>query len=362
MSVAIDARWMVGQCRGMGLYAKTLIDPLADQVIALLPQNYPETSYRSVRLGQGFFPYWEQVVLPKLCRRESVERLICPYNTAPINLSRQTQLVLIVHDLIYLQPWSRLPPSVSLYQTLGRMYRKMVVPSAIRRADQLLTVSEYTRQQIVETFRIPSKDVCVIPNSIDDEWFVSEPLCRSLRKPYLLAVGGEAPSKNIPRLICAFSNFRASLPKADREIDLRVVGVSVKHHAFFMKIARASGIGEAVQFDCFLDAPSLRQLYREAWLFTMPSLYEGFGRPVLEAMASGTPVACSNTTSLPEVVGSAGWFFDPRNTEEMAETFMQAWFDTKKLDVRAKQGLARAHSYRRSAVSQEVNLFWKQGS
>lgn len=356
MTLAVDARWMVGQYRGMGHYAHALLEPLASGVLALLPENYPEARYPTVRAGAGFFPYWEQVVLPKLCADHAVSKLLCPYNTAPLRLPSSVELTLVVHDLIYLEPWSRLPPSISAYQTLGRIYRRLVVPRAVRGAARLVTVSEFTRNQLVERFSIPGQRVHVIPNSLDDAWYVESPLAAALRKPYVLAVAGEAPSKNLAALIRAFSAFRRIAGRSAEDCTLRVVGVKPGYQRHFLRVA---DVAACVAFEPFLDERALRQLYREATLFVMPSLYEGFGIPLLEAMASGTPVVCSNTTSLPEVIGDAGWLFDPRDIEDMAARLHSAWTDQQGKVEHAARGLVRAQRYRRSVVAQDIAAFWR---
>lgn len=359
MTLAVDARWMVGQYRGMGHYAHALLEPVAAEVLALLPEAYPEARYRAVRAGAGVFPYWEQVVLPKLCGEHAVSRLLCPYNTAPLRLPSLVELTLVVHDLIYLEPWSRLPPSVSAYQTLGRIYRRLVVPRAVRGAARLVTVSEFTRNQLVEKFSIPGQCVHVIPNSLDDAWYVESPLAVELRKPYVLAVAGEAPSKNLAALIRAFSLSRRMAGKLAKDCTLRVVGVKPGYRRHFRRVAEVAGVAACVVFEPFLDVEALRKLYREATLFVMPSLYEGFGIPLLEAMASGTPVVCSNTTSLPEVIGDAGWLFDPRDIEDMAARLHSAWTDQQGKVEHAARGLVRAQRYRRSVVAQDVAAFWR---
>lgn len=358
MTLAVDARWMVGPYRGMGRYAHALIEPVASEVQALLPRAYARAAYPTVHAGLSFFPYWEQVVLPRLCAEHGIDHLLCPYNTAPLHLPPSTQLTLVVHDLIYLEPWHRLPPSVSTYQTLGRIYRRLVVPRAAAQAAHLLTVSEYTRNQISEHFSIAKQRIRVIPNSLDEEWYVEAPLRWSERQPYLLTVAGEAPSKNLASLIRAFAAFRQAAGNAANECTLRVVGIKPAYQRHFQRIAAAAGVGSWVAFEPFLDEPTLRRLYREAWLFVMPSLYEGFGIPLLEAMASGTPVVCSNTTSLPEVVGDAGWLFNPRDIEDMAGTLHSAWTDQQGKLERAALGLARAQRYRRSAVAEDITVFW----
>jgi glycosyltransferase involved in cell wall biosynthesis len=358
MSLAVDARWMVGQFRGMGRYAHFLMKPVKADLRALLPQGYPSSDYETVYGGNGFFPYWEQVELPRLCSDLAITDLICPYNTAPIKLLSLTRLTLVVHDLIYMEPWHRLPPSVSIYQTLGRVYRRLVVPQVIARADRLVTVSEYTRGQINRRFSIPRDNISVIPNSLPDDWFVHTPLPNDERIPYLLAVAGEAPSKNLPALIRAFSAFRSACPANRPQPSLRVVGIKAALHPHFQRIATRCGVGGWVHFESFLDEATLRRLYREATLFVMPSLYEGFGIPVLEAMASGTPVVCSNTTSLPEVVGDSGWLFDPRSTSDMAAVLSAAWSDDKGRRENAQRGQDQALKYKQSEIGSQINSFW----
>jgi glycosyltransferase involved in cell wall biosynthesis len=343
MTLAVDARWMVGQYRGMGRYAHALIEPISSEVQALLPSSYPKAVYPTVQAGSSFFPYWEQVVLPKLCAEHGVTELLCPYNTAPLHLPSSTQLTLVVHDLIYLEPWSRLPPSVSAYQTLGRIYRRWLVPRVVGRAARLVAVSECTRDQLSLCFSIPRQNIHVIPNSLDEGWYVDAPLPWTQRQPYFLVVAGEAPSKNLPSLIRAFAAFRRAARKAAAESRLRIVGIKPAHQPHFQRIA---------------DEPTLQRLYREAWLFVMPSLYEGFGIPLLEAMASGTPVVCSSTTSLPEVVGDAAWLFNPRDVDDMAAQLQAAWVDQRGREERAKLGLVRARRYSRPVVAKMTADFW----
>lgn len=360
MKLAVDARWMVGNYRGMGRYAHALLEPIAQDVTALLPTGYPQCSYQTVYQGNGFFPWWEQMVLPHLCTESAVKKLLCPYNTAPIHLPSSTELILVVHDLIYLEPWARLPPSVSAYQTLGRLYRRLIVPTAIKRATKLIAVSEYTGNQLSQRFSIPKGEIHIIPNSLGDSWYAETPLSLNTRRPYLLVVAGEAPSKNLATLIRAFAKFRVQLGSQANGVHLRIVGIKPSHQAHFKRVAEDVAICAFTQFEPFLDEFELRRLYREAWLFAMPSLFEGFGIPVLEAMASGTPVACSNTTSLPEVVGDAGWLFDPRNMDDMVRQLYAAWTDHKGRFERVQLGLIRAQRYHRATVAKLITQFWSK--
>lgn len=359
MVLAVDARWMVGQFRGMGRYAHALLEPKRASVKAFLPEGYPSSVYDTEQFGNGFFPYWEQKVLPDMCTKHAATQLLCPYNTAPLSLSDKTSLILVVHDLIYLEPWSKLAPSISPYQTLGRLYRRAIVPRAMKRANRLVTVSYYTRDQISERFRIPENDITVIPNSLPDDWFVEVAHPSTQRGNYVLAVGGEAPSKNLRALIVAFAAFLARNKRMKTLPQLRIVGVKSTHHAHFERIAEKAGISAYVKFESFLREDELKDLYRNADIFVMPSLFEGFGIPLLEAMASGTPVVCSNTTSLPEIVGEAAWLFNPRDTQDMAEKIYSAWNDLKGRSERAVKGLQRAERYRNKTIASSIENFWK---
>lgn len=359
MTVAIDARWMIGEFRGMGHYANALVDSADRAVIKLLPNNFPDAGTGTVRRGWGFFPFWEQSVLPRLCRRLGVTQLVCPYNTAPLHLPRGVRLILVVHDLIYLESWRRVPRSRSIYQTLGRIYRRWNVPRVTQSAHRLITVSEFSRNEICARFELPRDRVRVIPNSLSDEWFVDAPLPAAQRSNYLLTVSGEAPHKNLSTLLRAFARVRSAMPEDPYALCLRIVGVKASQQAVFQSLAARLNIASSVVFEPFLEEQALRELYRRARLFVFPSLIEGFGIPVLEAMASGTPVACSNTSSLPEVVDGTGWLFDPSNVEHMSSTLQLALADESKLQAAALAGLKRSQRYRRSAVANEIKEFWR---
>jgi len=359
MKIAFDARWMTGNYRGMGKYGHALVEPVRDRSVALLPARTAEVDgFATTRGGGSFFPWWEQAWLPRLAQEAAATHLLCPYNTGPLRVPTSMKLILVVHDLIYLESWRDLPPSVSAYQTLGRLYRRWNVPAMLARADHVISVSEYTRNEIVRRFDIDPARITVIPNSISDLWF--EPTAASDTppdRPYLLAVAGEAPSKNLPRLIEAFARLRH---RGHDALELRIVGVSAAHHAHFMALAESKGAADAVRFEGFLSIEALRAMYCQATLFVMPSLYEGFGIPLLEAMASGAPVVCSRSTSLPEVAGEAGWFFDPRDVDAIATTLALALCDDAERQRRVHLGSERVIQYSNRNVRPQMADFWNR--
>lgn len=362
MTIAIDARWMIGRYRGMGRFAHSLIDPIRNKTLHLVPKGYA-VNYDNldgvVSRGAALFPYWEQHVLPRLCKQLGVETLICPYNTGPIRLPRHTRLILVVHDLIYLQSWLKLPPSASLYQTLGRTYRRLVVPHVIRRADTIVTVSEYSRSEIRDRFNLPESRIKLIPNSVSDDWFTQQPMDIDARAPSILTVTGNSSSKNLNTFFRAFSLFTLRLPRGENIPMLRVVGIKDHQRNHVFRLADRHRIRGSIRIEPFLEPAQLRELYRNSSLFVLPSLFEGFGIPIAEAMASGTPVACSNSTSMPEILQGAGWLFDPRSPTSIAEVLLHAWSNREERQRRAAYGLCRAQRYRQSAVSREIIQFWE---
>lgn len=355
MKLGVDIKWMVGNYRGMGRFARQLVAPVSNEVVALAPAGLTTSDWPCVSRGRGFFPWWEQVELPRLCRSEQLDFLLCPYNSGPLTNVGSTRVVAVIHDLIYLQPWSVLPPSISAYQTLGRLYRRQVVPAFARRADTILTVSHFTKGELVNRFGLADEDVHVIPNAVADSWF-QPPLALQSRKPYVFTVAGEPPSKNVRGLL---KGFARAVPILGPEARLKIAGVKPAYHTAFMRLATTLGIADRVQLLGYVSVEELRQHYREARVFVFASLFEGFGIPLLEAMASGTPVACSNTTSMPEVVGNCGLMFDPRSSEDMANKLCLAWEDTPERASRSLAAVERARGFSETAVSQRMSAFWK---
>ena len=358
MKLAVDARWMNFGCRGMGRHAYSLVSPVSEKIVGLLPRNSPPIDIPSIFSGPNSYALWEQLWLPLLCKREEISHVLCPYNTAPVFLSPSTSLILVVHDLIFLSPWSEIPPSHSLRQELGRLYRKALLPHVIGRASRIITVSNYSRDLIAQTFKLNPADIAVIPNSLNAEWFVSEPLPLCSRTPYILTVTGDAPSKNLSSLIHAFSILKNSLGSAFHGLKLRVVGVKPGSQPHFASLAMKYGVSPSVLFEGYIDQYSLIDLYRKSLLFVLPSLSEGFGIPIIEAMASGTPVACSGTTSLPEILGDCGWYFDPRSPRLIAKTMAIALTDHQQQDKHIQAALLRAQQYSQASVARQVHHFW----
>lgn len=350
--IAYDARLSLGQYRGMGRFLRMLISGHERDFVGLCAGGEQDSSLNLVASGFKPYPLWEQISLPRLVRSYDIEVFLAPYNTAPLNLPTDAKLLLVVHDLIFME---RLPLSKSLYQNAGRWYRRLVVPRAIERADAIVTVSHYTARQLGSRYSLDKNRIHVIPNSIGEEWFSAEP-AQIETQNYMLAVAGEAPSKNLSRALAAFAMCRKL--GIDSSLRLKVGGVKERFHPVFQKEARRLGIGDLVDFLPYIPGVEMRRLYRNAILFLMPSLSEGFGIPVLEAMASGTPVVVSSASSLPEIAGNAARYFAPTSVEDMAEAIRDVASNQEVRQQMSIRGLQQARKYHPSVINRTVAEFW----
>lgn len=352
--IAYDARLAIGHYRGMGRFLRQLIAGRERSFIGLCASSEHDGDLLPVASGLRAYPLWEQLSVPRQVRRFQADALLAPYNTAPLLLPSRVLLVLVVHDLIFMEPSDR---SLSLYQNLGRRYRRAVVPPAIRRADIIVTVSHHTAGQLAARHAVERERIRVIPNNLDPLWFASPP--GSPSKPaYVLVVGGEAPSKNLERAIEAFAQCRAQLDMPD--LRLKVAGVKPRFHAHFRQRANAAGVEAAVEFLPYLTDDRMRELYAGALAFLLPSLAEGFGIPVLEAMASGVPVAAATGSSLQEIGGEAAIYFDPRSVRNMADALARILVDRQLAAQLVERGRCRARQFHPNQVQEKIDALWSE--
>ena len=220
------------------------------------------------------------------------------------------------------------------------------------RAARVITVSEASKRDILRYFRVPESRIAVIYNAIDERfWHEPDPedISRTreryrLTAPFVLYAGNIKPHKNLERLIEAFHLMRQGSPEL-REVELLIIGDEISKYATLRRAVHRHKLHKHVRFFGFVPDQTLASLYRLANAFVVPSLYEGFGLPPLEALASGTPVIASNVSSLPEVVGDAALMIDPYEPGAIADAMRQVLTDGDLcLSLRAR-GLARAREF-----------------
>ena len=277
----------------------------------------------------------EQTLLPWLAARAGVDLVHSLASTAPV--WGRFRRVVTVHDLIY----ARFPDAHAGVRDLGM---RALVPLAVRRSHRVIADSKSTRDDLVELLSVSPERIDVVPlglGTVQREAPLSEREVRGRfdlgERRVVLSLSAKRPHKNLLALIGAF----ARLPPDDRPV-LVLPGYPTAHEADLRARAAELGIADSVRLAGWVSAAELEGLWAIATAFVFPSLYEGFGLPVLEAMARGVPVACSNASSLPEVAGEAALLFDPHDETAIARGLEQLLSDRKLADRLRALGAARA--------------------
>jgi glycosyltransferase involved in cell wall biosynthesis len=278
----------------------------------------------------------DQQLLPRLAMRAGVDLVHSLASTAPA-WGRFTRVV-TVHDLIY-----RHVPGA--HHGMRSLAMRVLVPLAVRRSDRVIVVSEATKRDLVELLRTPPERIDVVPQGIG-ALPRADPLPeRDVRarfglgdRPVLLSLSAKREHKNLGALLEALT----ALPS--RPV-LILAGYPTPHERELRLRAHALGIADDVRWPGWLTPSELEGLWRLTSAFVFPSLYEGFGLPVLEAMARGVPVACSNTSSLPEVAGEAALMFDPRDPRSIAVALERLLRAGPEIEALKAAGVARAAQF-----------------
>jgi glycosyltransferase involved in cell wall biosynthesis len=274
----------------------------------------PSLKYYSLR---------EQVDLPRILHKKKIDLLHSPHFNIP--LIRVCPTVVTIHDVIYLACREDLPSFV------GRMYYRAMMAAAVRRADRIITDSEYSKRDIQRFFKAEDDRLDVIYPGVDQSIrknVDSVKLCEvksrlGIVSPYLIYTGIYKLRKNHAGLLRAFKTF------VDRggHAQLVIAGPMEDGEEMLRRLAQDLGVADRVVFTGFVEDGDLPALYSGASVYACPSLYEGFGFTVLEAMACGVPVVCSRETSLPEVAGAAALYADARNPQEFGNALYQVFGD-----------------------------------
>ncbi|MCM8833544.1 MAG: glycosyltransferase family 4 protein [Candidatus Omnitrophica bacterium] len=361
MKIGIDANPLLDEKKtGIGWYAYNLIkniEKIDKENIYILFSNSLSRYKKKYEIKKNFksknfyvsirpFPFlvWNYVVakiFPFEFLYGNLDLIHTLHVLTPIPLSFHVKQVITIHDLIPLINLN-LCPTESLIL-------KIIIPKAVKKADMIITVSYNTKKDLLNHFKIDSEKITVIYPGLHNENI--RPIedyekIENFKKKYgiygkyLLFVGAIEPKKNIPKLIDAFIIVKEKFP----ELKLVLCGkIGWKAEIFYKKM---KDLPEKIKKDIILTGyvpvSDLPYLYNGCEVFVFPSLYEGFGFPVLEAMGCGVPVVTSNISSLPEVVGDAGILVNPENKEEIAEAILSILNDQNLKKTLSKKGIERA--------------------
>lgn len=336
---------------GIGTYIRNVVRTLAgldrenDYFLIGLPAKVAEcgalpANFHSVPLAD-----LENTLKGSMEFRAIVRRLRCDVVHIPhtfwIPRGLPCPYVVTVHDLLDHMYGARDRSS------LRRNLQLQLTRRALRKAARLLAVSQFTKNEISRTFAVPEDRVEVVYNAIDERFLrghASEADRQMIAEryqvnyPFLLYAGAIRPHKNVVRIIEAFSALKTELEKEQQLPDLKliIIGDDLSGHPGLRRTVVRSGVHNDVRFLGFVPIEVLRIFYDVAKIFVFPSLYEGFGLPPLEAMAHGTPVVTSNSSSLPEVAGNAALLVNPENVFEIQRALQRALLDPA-LRARMKQ-------------------------
>jgi glycosyltransferase involved in cell wall biosynthesis len=306
-----DQRWIGNH--GIGRFARRVLAGLNCRPIP--PGSHPAAPLDAWRLSRA---------LAELTRNDLFFSpgynfpLFCP---APF--------VFTIHDLSHVYCPENSSPLI-------RLYYGTALKRACHRAVRILTVSEFTRMQIVDWSGVPPDKVFNVGCGVDPAYQPGDN-SYGLSSPYLLCVSNRKRHKNESRVVEAFA--RASLPRGIRLV------FTGKPSADLATFIERCGVSARVDFVGVVPEEKLPSLYRGAEALIFPSLYEGFGLPVVEAMACGTPVVTANTTAMPEVAGDAALFVDPTSVEQIAEAMEKIVSDTSLRRELREKGLARVAQF-----------------
>lgn len=349
MRIGIDASDWLNQ-RGLGRYVRCLTEQLAlNSELAVTLFSPEDLSGRvsfncDLRSDARRLP-WYSWRLPRLARKHPVDVMFFPTNHAW--WFGPAPSVVTIHDLACLH----FPDKIFQSRREAR-YEAMRLRWFARHAAQISCVSEFTKADIVAKLGCSPNKISVVPSAVTDVFWRPPALdAAEVRdkfglgaRPFLLYTGGLDFRKNVMALVKAF----ALLVQRDYDHMLVLVGEYGSRRSYFPDVdglVRELGLEEHVKRLSGVSDEELRSLYSEAALFVFPTLFEGFGLPPLEAMACGTPVAASNATSVPEVVGDAGEFFEPTDTHQMFQAMRNVLDSAHRADELRLLGQKRARQF-----------------
>jgi len=285
------------------------------------------------------YPLWEQWALPRAVHRYGIQLLHCTSNTAP--LWSPVPLVLTLHDIIFLEPRDK--QNHSIYQNLGWLYRRLVVPRILPHCRRIITVSDFELQNIIGKLHIPRERMAMIHNGYND-WFrpvddKDEVYKKYIsNKGYFFFLGNTDPKKNTERTLVAYAKYlRQSMTK-------RRLLMADLNKEYLDDIIRRNGIEDIRQhivMPGYIVNSDLPYVYNNAFAFLYTSLRESFGIPLLEGMACGTPVITSNTSSMPEIGGSEAILVNPESSDDIAQAMLRLETDAAFYEKQQQIGLQR---------------------
>jgi len=375
LRIAIDGSAIPRRLAGAGVYTYQLVRALSQVAhnhrlfVFARPGLFDDLAaeracLRVIRVDPPAPParlVWEQTVLPRLLSRLRIDVLHSPHHHTPLatgllGTPKTPRRVVTFHDVTFLLLPRR-------YPLARRLYMESVSRAAARVTDAIITPSQTVRHDVINMLGVSEERVVAIPEAAAPEYAPiedEEALDRTrttyrLPRRYILSVGSLEPGKNRARLILAYARLRDEGSSSEvSECPLVIAGQPAWGYEGDFALVRRLGLEEHVRFLGYVPDAEMPALYSGAALLAFPSLYEGFGLPVLEAMACGTPVVTSNGSALAEVSGGAALLVDPRDVEALAEAMGRVLSDASLCAELRERGLERARHFSWQRTARET--------
>jgi len=375
MRIAIDIRRL--KDFGVGTYIRNLVPALAlvdrsnEYILVRAPGDeyeFPDLpdNFRAVAYEKSDSEWIDNLAFPSFVRKIGATLTHIPVSSVPLFMPKP--YVVTTHDLS------------SLFYTeamnIAQAFQRFRFRQGLLRASRVIVVSAATRRDVENLIGVPSERIRLVPNAPNPEFFkhrhvadarVAGPDAESRERmrileryqihyPFLLYAGSIRPQKNIPRLVEAFAVTMEEMGNHPEFRDLRliIIGDEISRHPSVRRAVIQSRVEDRVRFLGFVPFDTLRVFYETAIAFVFPSLYEGFGLPPLEAMASGTPVITSASSSLPEVVGGAAMLVNPENVFDIARGIKEVLLDPEMRKQMAESGKRHAARFSWESTAREV--------
>lgn len=353
--MVVDARPLYAS--GLGRYIRSILSRLlldgrfesftllgdTEQIQQFARENFASDRIQAIDYPIAYYSPRIQLAWLRLRARRRIEGdvVFLPHYDVPL-IGLPAASVVTVHDLIHF----RLPEVFSGWKPRAA---SVLLRRAVAQAQRVIAVSESTRDDLIERFPKAASRITAIPNGVDPSFSPGPETPRDESQPrFLLCVGNRKPHKNQVAAVEVLARLRPAFP----DLRLVIAGAPFEGSDEIVERAAARGVLDAVDLIDHAEEDELLRLYRMCEVLLIPSLYEGFGLPALEAMACGAPVIASNRSSLPEVVGNAGILVDPEDHKTMAERTRELLSDADRRTELSRRGIQRSRffSWDRAAI------------
>jgi len=346
MIIGVDARSLSEPLTGIGRYTLKLLEIMVQDeenhwiLYSHRPLENGNWDKKNITLRTSNYPRWARILrmiwaqffLPVKIRSDKIDIFWSPAHRIPMFLDNKVSSVVTIHDLV----WKHAPDTM---RWLSCFLDSRLMPKAIKKADRVIAVSNSTKEDIIKLDKKLKKKISVISEGCSFEF---SQICKNIDQKFILFVGTIEPRKNLYRLLHAYSSLSSDLIK-----DYRIVIIGGKGWGKqdIYKYAQKLNILNRIELLGYVKDEVLIDYYMKATILAIPSLYEGFGLPIIEAMSAGLPVLTSNNSSMSEIIQDAGVVVDPLDVSSIRDGLEKLLTDEKLRENLSYSGLKRSRDF-----------------